>query len=304
MKVIVGIDGGEQQLAALTLGAQLAAGPGDELVVAHAYEWSLMSDRVDAGHARQVREHADALVQSAAASLGDTPCTTRVVADLSIPRALHALAEDEHADVLVLGSCHRGPVGRTLLGGVGERVIHGAPCRIAVAPRGLAPHEGGMRRIGVAFDGSPESYEALGWAAQRAEAVGASLVLLMVYVPLWVPAAVPGSVTSGYDDIERQQREQAQQVLHAAVESLPAALEADSRLLNGSIARALAHEGEDLDLLVLGSRGYGPVKTVLLGAVTHRLVRSAPCPLMILPRGTGDAGAPGHAGAAAAGSGG
>ncbi|MBJ7348576.1 MAG: universal stress protein, partial [Thermoleophilaceae bacterium] len=39
-----------------------------------------------------------------------------------------------------------------------------------------------------------------------------------------------------------------------------------------------------VDLLVVGSRGYGPVNTVLLGTVTGKLMRQAPCPVMAVPR--------------------
>src|SRR5687768_6849273 len=108
MKVLVCIDGSERQSDALALAAQLASGERDELIVAHAYEWSLMSDRLDAGHAAMLREHAQAVIDDAVTGFDDVPYTTRLVTDLSVPRGLHALADDEHADVLVIGSCHRG----------------------------------------------------------------------------------------------------------------------------------------------------------------------------------------------------
>ena len=291
MKVLVGIDGSERQADALALAAQLASGERDELIVAHAHEWSLMSDRLDAGHAAMLREHAQAVIDGAVAGLGDVPYTTRVVTDTSVPRGIHALADDERADVLVIGSCHRGRVGQTLLGGTGERLVHGAPCPVAVAPRGYRGGAAAPQRIGVAFDGSPQSRVALTWATETAEKAGATLRLLQVFEPIWVPAGAAGSVTYGYDDIERGQLEQLEYRLQEVVEHLPAALEADSVVLRGSPARAIAREAEGLDLLVMGSRGYGPLRSVLLGGLSHHLVRSAPCPLVVLPRGVEHAGA-------------
>ena len=289
-KVIVGIDGSERQADALALAAQMAAGARDELIVAHAYEWSLMSDRLDAGHAAMMREHAQAVIDGAIAGGGDVPYTTRVVTDLSVPRGLHALADDEDADVLVIGSCHRGRVGQTLLGGTGERLVHGAPCPVAVAPRGYRAGATALQRIGVAFDGSPQSRVALAWATDLAEKAGATLRLLQVFEPIWIPAGAPGSPTYGYDDIERGQLEQLQYKLQEVVEQLPGTVQADSRVLRGSPARAIAQEAEGLDLLVIGSRGYGPLRSVLLGGVSHHLVRSAPCPLVVLPRSSAHAG--------------
>src|ERR687885_718966 len=70
-------------------------------------------------------------------------------------RALHELAERESAALLVLGSSHRSAVGRVLAGTTAERLLHGSPCPVAVAPRGFATSEAhGFATIGVAYDGS------------------------------------------------------------------------------------------------------------------------------------------------------
>ena len=58
-------------------------------------------------------------------------------------------------------------------------------------------------------------------------------------------------------------------------------------MLHGPAAEALAEEAKDLDLLILGSRGYGPVKGALLGSVSAKLMGSAPCAVLVLPRGSG-----------------
>jgi nucleotide-binding universal stress UspA family protein len=54
--------------------------------------------------------------------------------------------------------------------------------------------------------------------------------------------------------------------------------------LEGDPAAAIATAANDLDLLVVGSRSYGPLGAVLLGAVTRQLVRMASCPVMVVPR--------------------
>jgi nucleotide-binding universal stress UspA family protein len=57
------------------------------------------------------------------------------------------------------------------------------------------------------------------------------------------------------------------------------------RKIEGGAAEALADTSADLDLLVVGSRGYGPLRAVLLGSVSTALVRSAQSPLVVVPRG-------------------
>jgi nucleotide-binding universal stress UspA family protein len=60
--------------------------------------------------------------------------------------------------------------------------------------------------------------------------------------------------------------------------------ETEGRFLEGPPGEVLATESAELDLLVTGSRGYGPRAAVLLGSTTHTLMRKAACPGLITPR--------------------
>ena len=75
--------------------------------------------------------------------------------------------------------------------------------------------------------------------------------------------------------------------LSEAVAALGDGSEVSGRVLEGDAASELAEASAELDLLVLGSRGYGPSAAVLLGSVSRALVRSAACPVVVLPRGGG-----------------
>ena len=57
-------------------------------------------------------------------------------------------------------------------------------------------------------------------------------------------------------------------------------------IIENGPAGALVTMSSQVDVLVCGSRGYGPVKTVLLGSVSQVLSRHARCPLIVLPRGS------------------
>ena len=283
MNIIVGIDGRDQKTDALALGTDLARLGGGRLLVTYVYPWSPSSVRLGAAYARTLREDAEQLLRDATQDLDGVDAETRAVPDLSTPRALHHLAEEEHADLIVVGSPHRGPVGRTLLGSTGERVMHGSPVPVAIAPRGYAP-SGTAKRIGVAYDGSPEARNALSWASKLAAGIGATVTVLEVYEPVPVVTGYPGAGYP-YDELDRTMREESRRELDEAVASLPAEVEPSGVMLNVPVAHALAEAANDLDLLVMGSRGYGPQRAVMLGGVAHALSHTSPCPVIVLPRG-------------------
>lgn len=282
MPIIAAVDRGAQGRDVLELAHLLADLEGQELVAAHVYHWA--DEWLQFGpeyHAARERE-ATAVVADAVAER-DGVAERLVLPARSPARGLHALARERDAAAVVVGSCHRGRVGRTLLGGTGERLLHGAPCAVAVAPRGFRRPEAGVRSVGVAFDGSPESRAALERALQDARRAGAPPRVITVVEPVPV-AAAPGAPALAavrvIDALAHSRRE----LLDEALAGLPPDVDATGQLLEGPVAPTLAEAASDLDLLVCGSRGHGPLGTLLLGGVTHHLTRDAPCPLLILPR--------------------
>ena len=82
---------------------------------------------------------------------------------------------------------------------------------------------------------------------------------------------------------DEQRRLQAE--VAALIEGFPPAIAAKSQIVPGNAARTLVHEtARDADLLVVGSRGYGPVGRTFLGSVSSEVVRFASCPVMVVPR--------------------
>ena len=105
-------------------------------------------------------------------------------ADSSAPglagRALHRLARKESAQLLVVGSSHRGPTGRTMLGGQTLAALNGSSCAVAIAPRGYGLAEPALRTVGAGDAGLPESELAVRTARQLAERYGAELEIRAV----------------------------------------------------------------------------------------------------------------------------
>jgi nucleotide-binding universal stress UspA family protein len=286
MKIVIGHDGSEQGRDALALGREMADVVGATPVVTTVLPWpsNLMApDELDAAAkadtAELFRSASDYLEGYAAEEWW---CINRSPAD-----ALYQVAEDEAAALIVVGSCHRGPIGRVMVGGVGTSLLHGAPCSVLVAPRGFADDEArSLRRIGIGFDGSPEAWAALETGIGLAERLrGAITILTVAEVPRYGYAAALSVFTAAeYESFEHAEKRRLQEL---AMNRVPDGVEADHVLLTGDAGRALAEAAGGLDLLVMGSRGYGPLRRTLLGSASSRLVQSAPCPVLVLPRGAG-----------------
>ncbi|MGH3992893.1 MAG: universal stress protein, partial [Pseudonocardiaceae bacterium] len=159
------------------------------------------------------------------------------------------------------------------------------------APAGYAAAGHSLRTVGCGFDGSPESHRALAWAADLVRAMSARLRVLSVYErTLPASLAVGGGLpTASINDVLRRQCEEE---LAQAVSALDPDIDASGTLLDGDARELLARESGELDLLVLGSRGYGPLRAVLLGSVSSGLVRSAESPLVVVPRSAEGESAP------------
>ena len=212
---------------------------------------------------------------------------TAVIAARSPAQGLHELAEAESAAVLVVGSTHTGHLGRVRPGSTGERLLVGAPCPIGVVPYGFRTERNApIRRIGVAYDGSAEAKNALGAGVAAARALGAGLDVITV-IPSDVygaPALMGGpSVIVVAEDVAVDVRHD----LDETLSGLPSDVHAKGVVLDGRPWRELAEASDEFDLLLVGSRGYGPLRAVILGGTSGPLLRAARCPVVALPRGAG-----------------
>jgi nucleotide-binding universal stress UspA family protein len=143
-----------------------------------------------------------------------------------------------------------------------------------------------MPGIIVGVDGSDHSRRALEWAVREAALRQAPLTVLTVHQAIasfWTgsPAAYPGD-----EDIVKQAREMAQAETDKVLENTSAAARPPSvtvRGLTGLPADALLRAAADADLLVVGSRGAGGFKRLLLGSVSVHLTHHARCPVVVIP---------------------
>jgi nucleotide-binding universal stress UspA family protein len=207
--------------------------------------------------------------------------------------ALHRHAEEIDAGLLVVGSTRRSAVGQVMPGSTAERLLHGAPCPVAVVPQGWTDR-GVPKTIGVAYVDTEEGRQALRAAHALARRAGATLrALTVVKVTLGMYDETEPSTSirpaKVIEDVEGEHRVLAERALREAVEPLADDVHVEVDAFVGDPAEVLVDLSQNLDLLVCGSRGYGPLRAVLLGSVTRRVTAEARCPVIVVPRGVRNA---------------
>jgi nucleotide-binding universal stress UspA family protein len=280
MRLLVGLDGRDGGNDALEL-ARVLTSESDGSVVATTVlhdgilpmEYALLKD--------EEASEAEPIFDDARARVGDSDLETRAFGGGSAARILTQLAETEKFDAIVIGSPHRGAIGRVLIGSVALSLLNGAPRDVLVAPKGYAEEQhGSFRNIAVAYDGTPEAKAALQRAEELARLSDATITVMTVVSPPKV-VAVAGAGGGYVPQIPAEP----DRTINEAVNSIDTKLGAGGRRFDGPPAEKIAEACETgVDLLVAGSRGYGPMTRVLLGSVSRKLINHAACPVLVVPR--------------------
>jgi nucleotide-binding universal stress UspA family protein len=187
---------------------------------------------------------------------------------------------------VVLGSAKHGKAGQILAGSVATSLLHGSPCSVAIAPYGYTEKPAAWhRRITVGYDGSEEARIALAEAIDLARASNAAVKVVAVAEPSPVIIGKGAGATTGRSELNKAIHEMMRERLDEALRSAPDDVRVEGTLVDGPPAESLAQIArEDGGVLMVGSRGYGPLRRVLLGSVSTELVRTAPCPVIVHPR--------------------
>jgi nucleotide-binding universal stress UspA family protein len=275
-RIVVGVDDHQGGPDAVALAKELLARDGS-LTLAHVYIREALIGR-NWSPTAEPAEFPDGL-RSRGADRDENwdGAPLRRVDSPSVGRGLRDLADAERADLLVVGSCRRGLLGRVMLGDDTSASINGAPCAIAIAPFGYAERASGLAgEIGVAYNGSPESDDALAVARALAANHGARLSAFQaVMVPSHLAVPGAGAVVDSLPELVDQARARI-----AAVGGV------EPHAAYGVPAEELALYSASLDLLVVGSRGYGAFGRLMHGSTSRELARTARCPVLVLTRNT------------------
>jgi len=272
--VLVGIDGSAHGRDAVALAARLMDPAGKltlahvragELHPLHAITPGLLAEEHDASekllqHERDGSELDAELISIVAASPGS---------------GLHRQAEAQGADLIVVGSCSRGLFGRAMIGDDTRAALNGSPCAVAIAASGYAEHPTPIAKVGVGYNDSPESRQALHAAHLIAEPTRASVhILEVVSIPAYAyTGMMPPALGDGIDMMIREANER--------LRKLP---DVEGHAVYGLTGEELSAFSDEVDVLVVGSRSYGPLRRLVLGSTSDFLERHARCTLLVLPR--------------------
>lgn len=271
-RIVVGVDGHEGGRDAIALAKHLFGQHGELTLVCVSVSERHGYRAARAGEDASARERAVALLERAREEAG-VRAQLRWRGSASVGRGLHELCELVGGDLLVVGSSRRGLLGRVLIGDDTRAALNGAPCAIAIAPAGYSQQPVVMREVGVAYNGSPDSEYALAVARGIAGRCGAKLSAFeAVSLPSYAFLAGPGPV----DGLE--------ELVEDARRRIAALGGVEPHAAYGLPVEELALYSASLDLLVVGSRGYGPIGRLVHGSTSQQLAHTARCPLLVLTR--------------------
>jgi nucleotide-binding universal stress UspA family protein len=206
----------------------------------------------------------------------DVPVELKVVHEAAIFGLLESVGP---GDVLVVGAAgHTGRVAG-IIGSVASALAHKAPCTVVVHERPGVTTPEHPRKIVVGVDGSPSSHAALVWAVEEARSSGAGIVAVHAWA---YPYAGQHMGLAELREAIRAEADDELQRAVAAVRSMPDCPHIDTVLVEDSAPKAVLDAAEDADLIVVGSRGRGGFRALLLGSVSRSVLHHATCPVVVV----------------------
>lgn len=265
--------------------AALAGRLGAELHLLHALDLEKLPPPAGAGgdtsFPERTRQAERALTEQAERAASPVrPASLRVV-NYVPDRAIRDRAAEVSADLIVVGPHSGGEVGAHFLGTTADRVIRSAEVPCLVAPVSLSLP---ARRIGVPTDFSDPARAALGLALDLVGRLGdAPGAEIRVFHVGWSVERVDVPEL-GEEEFRPRMEQQVRDVMAGAGEPSPVPVRTEV-VWGVSPAEAIAKHARDaeLDLLVLGTRGEGGLKRLLIGSVASGVARQAPCPVLLVP---------------------
>ena len=275
--LVVGVDGSENSAEALQWSVAEAAIRGDVLKLIyclHMVPASFAGEVMAAPQIDEMREYADGVLAAVAETARQMAPELDVRTELALgPPSAGLLEASQDASLLVVGTRGLGAFGAMFLGSVSSRVAAHAKCPTVVVPADGHDHDhSGPIVVGV--DDSDHAIAALRFAARTASLNGAEII------------AVHGRGEPGTLDLpaaaEPTEQVQAESLVTEAIEQAEIEQEVTTRIVANNPGDALLEAAENAALIVVGSRGRGGFRGMLLGSVSQSVLHGAQCPVAVV----------------------
>jgi nucleotide-binding universal stress UspA family protein len=204
------------------------------------------------------------------------PALTFTTAVVPGPASTALLADLAPTDLVVVGSSHHDGAAAFWLGSTPRHLVHDSPCPVAVI-RSTASRDT-PDRVVVGVDGSPASELALTWACDEADRHQVELVLVHGWSYPYAPTNTSSTQARELTEID------ADCTLTRATEAARerCGVTVTGVLIEGSAVSALLATVRDGDLLVVGSRGRGGIKSRLFGSTANSILDHAAVPVVVV----------------------
>jgi nucleotide-binding universal stress UspA family protein len=287
MRVVVATDGSPDATRAVEWLTQFPL-PSDAVIdVVSAIPWPESTTKAG----RELWKHAAAMAEDARARLSKRWNDVGIAVDDGDPRAVITdAAAARRSDLVVVGARSLGAVASALLGSVSLGVARHAPCPVLVCKESVRP----LQNVTVALDGSLSARAALDYFAALPLPVDLTLRLVGVVEPLRYPSVdlLSPQLVELMKEYEDERRGELERVLGIAAADLRGRVrKVTTTTLVGQAAPSILSEAakQPSDLVVVGARGLGTVKRLLLGSVSESVLRQASCSVLIArPKEDGD----------------
>ncbi|WP_089153888.1 universal stress protein [Micromonospora sp. NBS 11-29] len=281
-EILVGYDGSADATVALNWALDEAGRSGRPVRLAYVFEWLTVAGWIGPGVApgiwpdENARRQVEELVRKAAAdAAADRPGLTVHGEVFDGPPALVLQERSAEAGMLVLGSRGHGGFGGLLTGSTAVSVTAHAHCPVVVVRDGQVATSG---PVVLGSDGSPSALRALGFAVERAAQRDVPLRVLRVWEPpgdRWTPPDFDPEATAATELAA------AEAELAPWRETFPD-VPVEITAVPGSAASLLVEASRAAQLVVVGSRGRGGLRGMLLGSVSQQLIQHAHCPVAVV----------------------
>ena len=284
-QILVGYDGSPDAAAALEWALAQAGRDGRPVRLAYIFEWLTVAGWVGPGMTpgmwpdEQARQQVEELVRKAAADAAAAHPDLTVSGEvLDGPPALVLEECSTEAGLVVLGSRGHGGFTGLLAGSTAVSVTAHAHCPVVVVRRDTAS-TARAGHVAVGVDGSEQSLLALGFAIEQAALRQVPLHVLRA----WQPGRDEGNLTGeqAREAALAAQRAELDEPLRRWQATFPD-VEVSVETAAAAPAGLLIDASRNAQLIVVGTRGRGGLRGMLLGSVSQQLIQHAHCPVAVV----------------------